>query len=97
MACTQFFTCTVSGTRPAAITNHGATKYASLSPIASPTSTVPLELFPVGTGPNPVEVEKVIDCPQSVTDIGSAPMPVRTLEQMAEEVRVYRVEQPELP
>jgi hypothetical protein len=51
----------------------------------------------VGTGPHPVDVEKVTHCPQSVTETGSAPSPPSTVEHTTAERRVYRVEQPSAP
>lgn len=85
---TQFSTSTLSGTCPWAISYQGATKYASRSPNGLPCSTGSLDIAVVGTRCAPVEVEKVTDCPQSVTEIGREPSPESAVEHMAEDFRV---------
>jgi hypothetical protein len=52
------------------------------------------DIADVGTSSLPVEVEKVTDWEQSVTETGTEPSPDSTVEQMADDVRVYSVEQP---
>lgn len=63
-------------------------KYASRAPIAPSSCEELFVAAVVGTGTLPAEVENVIDCSQSVTKAGIEPSPERTVEHMAEEVRV---------
>lgn len=69
-------------------------EYATCSAIHSPCIVVACDTAAISAGPHPVEVEKVIYCPQSVTEIGSGPNPERAVEQMAVDIRVKKVEQP---
>jgi hypothetical protein len=86
--CTQFCTYTLLGTCAWATSYQAAIKYASRSPIISPGSVMLFDIADVGTSPLLVEVEKVTDWEQSVTETGTEPSPDSTVEQMAEDVRV---------
>lgn len=86
--CTQSSTTTLLGSCPSAISYQGAIKYANRRPVGWPSALVSDEMAAVGAGTSRVEVEKVTDCSQSVTEIGRAPSPESTVEHTAKYFRV---------